>query len=934
MAGVSQTIPSYTGGISEQPDYIKNPGQVKDAINVIPDITYGLYKRLGAKRIATNALSPHSGTSTWFHYYRNVEEGSYIGQVDTNGSVKMWRCSDGAASSVSNSCSSYLTDSDPVKNLHFTTVNDTTFINNRNKTCELKDDNSAEATHKYYAYVELRRTENARQYGLDIGGSGESSRSYKTATRISHSFTTGTGSGQRHGPDEERTGNCPHIGMKVHWVRKNHNSYDNYRNDLVFRLTVTGQSGPKSDASVVDSAEDYSCTYQDDLTLLYGGENWPVNETVTCSQGGVTYTITVNSAETYTSKVIGAHSLRDNANWKCGQIRPKPTPFDADTAVSASSILGGIKSMIDDHGPNNISCDVIGNGIYIYSDSVDFTVRVVEDDLMRVMGAETSDVTNLPTQCKHGYIVKVANSSSAEDDYYLKFNGSGNADGPGAWSECPKPSGDGHLADDSDTKIKINPSTMPVALTRTGDNQFTISEFTWTDRFVGDDTTNPQPGFIDQGIEKVIFYRNRLALLSGSKVVLSAPNDLGNFWRDTAIASGPNDGITINSSSKFPSAITNAIETNSGLVLFSQNQQFLLSTDSEVLTTDSAKITPLSTYYNNKLVEPISLGTTLGFLDNSGSNTRFMEMVQVQQQTEPVVFEHSKVVPSMLPKDADIMDVSRDNGVVFIGKSGTDTVFGYRYYTVGQQRLLSSWFKWKFNTSYKYFCVTDDTFYFIDNNSYFQKINLIRSDDDLTITGDGNTWDIHLDNWTSISGGSYNATTNLTTFSSQPAHSGVTAKRVIIDNAGHLVECTQAGSTITVPDDWSSGTLYHGWLYDMEVKLPKLYPTRTVGKTTIGDVNGSLTLHRAKVALGKVGSYESLLTRVGKTSFTDIYESADPNEYEEGDIPYLLEEVRTIPIYERNSNVELTIKSTHPSPATLRSLSWEGDYTSKNYRRV
>ena len=63
MAGVSQTIPSYTGGISEQPDYIKNPGQVKDAINVIPDITYGLYKRLGAKRIATNALSPR-----WYFY--------------------------------------------------------------------------------------------------------------------------------------------------------------------------------------------------------------------------------------------------------------------------------------------------------------------------------------------------------------------------------------------------------------------------------------------------------------------------------------------------------------------------------------------------------------------------------------------------------------------------------------------------------------------------------------------------------------------------------------------------------------------------------------------------------------------------------------------------------------------------------------------------
>ena len=909
MAGVSQTIPSYTGGISEQPDYIKNPGQVKDAINVIPDITYGLYKRLGAKRIATNALSPHGGTSTWFHYYRNPDEGSYIGQVDTNGSVKMWRCSDGAASSVTNNCSSYLTTSNVVRDLHFTTVNDTTFINNRGKTCALKGDTTSGGPHNYYAFVELKKTENGRQYALDIGGAGESSQSYKTATRIEINSTN------RHNNDEPRTGNCPAIGSK------NYSKDDGSKKNLEFRLTVTGQSGPKPSASTVDESEDYSCTYQDDLTLLHGGEGFETNNSVTAalssgkrsdgSDGTYEYNIKVTDHETYTANALSN-----------GLIRPKCTPFNADTAVSASSILGGIRDAIE-NGPSNISCAVIGNGIFIYSSSVDFTVRVVEDDLMRVIGRETSDITQLPNSCEDGYYLKVANSNSAEDDYYLKFTGT-KGNGPGSWSEVAK----------KDIKYKIDPATMPVALTRTGDNQFTISEFTWTDRFVGDNTTNPKPGFIDQGIERVIFYRNRLALLSGSKVVLSAPNDLGNFWRDTAIATGPNDAITINSSSKFPAAITNAIETNAGLVLFSQNQQFLLSTDSEVLTTDSAKITPLSTYYNNKLVEPISLGTTLGFLDNSGSNTRFMEMVQVQQQTEPVVFEHSKVVPSMLPKDADIMDVSRDNGVVFIGKSGTNTVFGYRYYTVGQQRLLSSWFKWKFNTSYKYFCVTDDTFYFIDNNNYFQKINLIRSDDDLTITGDGNTWDIHLDNWTSISGGSYDATTNLTTFSSQPAHSGVTAKRVIIDNAGHLAECTQAGSNITVPDDWSSGTLYHGWLYDMEVKLPKLYPTRTVGKTTIGDVNGSLTLHRAQVALGKVGSYESLLTRVGKTSFTDTYESANPSEYEEGDIPYLLEEVRTIPIYERNSNVELTIKSTHPSPATLRSLSWEGDYTPKNYKRV
>ena len=51
---------------------------------------------------------------------------------------------------------------------------------------------------------------------------------------------------------------------------------------------------------------------------------------------------------------------------------------------------------------------------------------------MTVITDEVNDVTGLPFQCKHGYIVKVSNSSAAEDDYYLRFEGNGDASGPGS----------------------------------------------------------------------------------------------------------------------------------------------------------------------------------------------------------------------------------------------------------------------------------------------------------------------------------------------------------------------------------------------------------------------------------------------------------------------------------------------------------------------
>ena len=87
MTSITQTIPSFTGGISQQPDELMLPGQVKDLLNGVPDITEGLVKRPGSRYL--NSLSGATSTGSWFSYYRDESEGAYIGQVQTNGSVNI-----------------------------------------------------------------------------------------------------------------------------------------------------------------------------------------------------------------------------------------------------------------------------------------------------------------------------------------------------------------------------------------------------------------------------------------------------------------------------------------------------------------------------------------------------------------------------------------------------------------------------------------------------------------------------------------------------------------------------------------------------------------------------------------------------------------------------------------------------------------------------
>ena len=93
-------------------------------------------------------------------------------------------------------------------------------------------------------------------------------------------------------------------------------------------------------------------------------------------------------------------------------------------------------------------------------------------------------------------------------------------------------------------------------------------------------------------------------------------------------------------------------------------------------------------------------------------------------------------------------------------------------------------------------------------------------------------------------------------------------------------------------------------------------------------------LHRVNISFGKIGLYETVLNRVGKDTYTELYESSLSDEYEVSDAPYLEEYIQTVPIYEKNKNVDITLKSKHPAPATLHSMSWEGDYTPMYYQRV
>ena len=133
MPTVTQTVPSYLGGVSRQSDDKKLPGQVIDCINGYPDPTFGLTKRPGFKFLKDMGLQNTLTDAKWFYIHRDGDE-KYIGCIKGT-TFHIWNCTSGVKATVTTTspAADYLTGTKP-SDYDILTVQDTTIITNKTVT--------------------------------------------------------------------------------------------------------------------------------------------------------------------------------------------------------------------------------------------------------------------------------------------------------------------------------------------------------------------------------------------------------------------------------------------------------------------------------------------------------------------------------------------------------------------------------------------------------------------------------------------------------------------------------------------------------------------------------------------------------------------------------------------------------------------------------
>ena len=545
--------------------------------------------------------------------------------------------------------------------------------------------------------------------------------------------------------------------------------------------------------------------------------------------------------------------------------------------------------------------------------------------------------------------------------------------GEGVWEEVAAPG----------ITTTFDKDTMPLKLTRVLPGTFSINGGSaqsypngafqfgypdWGKRDVGDDITNSEPSFVGNRIQKMLFFRNRIALLSEENVILSRVNDFYNFWVKTAMAVSNADPIDLQSSSTYPTRLFDAVENAGGLVVYSASEQFLLSSGAEaLLTPETAKITYVSSYAFNPDSNPVSLGTTIGFLNSTAREARFYEIANVTTRNEPDVQEQSKIIAEKFPQNITNVTSSTENNLLLFAvdstlHTATNEVWGYKWYEAGNKRAQSAWFRWTLPNNVVYHTILDDKYFAVLNTGTtytLEQFDIKLSTATPMIGSPPDENRVHLDTKKTITSGNmtYDSANDVTTFT---LGAGFYSSRTLTaycitdsDAAGKSYDIpasaitgTAPNQTVTLPGNWKTSTvagtstvavntdLIVGYEYEFQVELPKTYVTRQEGEANRSETRGSLVLHRMNFDFGDVGVLDITLERKGRPNYTYTVESKEYDNIAASTAAIASGYIHTIPIYDRNTNVTVFIKSNHPSPATLFSMNWEGDYSPRYYQRV
>lgn len=330
---------------------------------------------------------------------------------------------------------------------------------------------------------------------------------------------------------------------------------------------------------------------------------------------------------------------------------------------------------------------------------------------------------DLPTDAISGDIYKIEGSADSNfASYYVRSAGSN------VWNETVAPS----------LRNRIDASTMPHALVRKSDGTFEFGPFSWADRKVGDETTNPNPTFVGREIRDIFWYKNRFGAAVDEGVVLTRVGDFGNFYRLTVVDVLDDDRVDIQASETKVTKINYAVPFDGSIMCFSDQTQLRLNHGSEGLTPGNATLDVVTNYKMVRDVRPFGLGADVYFAQDNGEFATIREYFVAPNASANEAANVTGHVPRYVPSDLLRLAGSDTNNVLFVLPGSVDDggvilsnfIYVYQFHWISEtEKAQSAWNRWCFSDEDNILSceVMDNELYLVvsrDDGTYLESVSL------------------------------------------------------------------------------------------------------------------------------------------------------------------------------------------------------------------
>ena len=731
MPLITQAIPNFVQGVSQQPPAQRVSGQVQSQINLYSDPVTGLRKRPPVsfgKKLTTESTTANLtlGTDT-AKIIKNDSDGKYamvitdnklkIHNLDTGLEAKI-RTNDNTlhTGGVAIATTDYLHTSDYESNINFLTVSDTTYLINKTKTVEVRTnateaDPTPTAVNPYLsspaseeALVFIKQGAVDTAYGVHINHNEPVSGDIGARADIDFSWNTEYSGG----------GEIQNNGVGV--INSGGSGYDATKE---LKITLNTKNG---NYSYYASKGQITWSTNSNGSITY----------IKLNTVGIKYRVTNIKVSLYNDGVYGQFPKPNDPNYSTTRIDAEHTSADDGaidntyrgtsgnygTHLSAAATnkiahelytLLAAETEIQPFGTTDTTSTRFNierrNNIIKLKPSAnvnsDFLFGIATEDGLAnnglsVIYKQVNSITDLPLSCYNNFKIQVSGDESVADDYYVKFVTNNNEDfGDGYWEETV-----GYeVSTEIDAETFPHQIQLSIKGTSSVPDEFYFGPLYLEKRLAGTDFSNPMPSFVNKHIENLFFFKNRLGVITEDKVIMSeyglGPTKGGilyyNYFKTTVQALLDTAVIDITVATNRVTTLKSTALFQDKLILFSENTQFVLQGDGE-LTARTVSVVPVTTFDSAIGVSPITVGDTVYYTTNQETSLTVHEYLLNEVTDTYTAFDVTAQVPNYIPTGVKILTGTGTSSIVgVVSGSNRKHLYVYKFLNVDSKKVLSSW---------------------------------------------------------------------------------------------------------------------------------------------------------------------------------------------------------------------------------------------------